>query len=169
MPKTLFENFETWTGKISKYLAMLAGLSAFAMMLVVVTDVTLLALNIGSLSIAVGLVEMLMIISIFGALAYTDVLDRHVMADIVVDRLPHCLQVASGIFSNLISLIMCFFLTWQILIYSWEMTGIRKTCLSSDLPYYPFTWVAVVGIVLLDARYAIRIIHNLRKLNKGGM
>jgi len=168
MSRGFFENLEAWTEKISKYLAMLAGLSAFAMMLIVVADVSLVALHIGSLSIAVGLVEMLMIVSVFGALAYADVLDRHVVANIVTDRLPYCWRTGVGIFGNLLSLGMCFFLTWQIFTYAWEMTAIRKTCLSSDLPYYPFTWVAVAGFLLIDVRYVIRTINNLKKVGKGG-
>ena len=166
MTKSFFEAFEVQTEKISKYMASLAGLSAFLMMLVVITDVTLVALNIGSLSIAVGLVEMLMIISIFGALAYADVMDRHVVANIVVDRLPYRWRVISGIINNMVSLGICFFISWQMFLYAWEMTCIRKTCLSSDFPYYPFTWVAVVGFFLLDFRYAIRLIHNFGRLSK---
>lgn len=163
MAKGFFENLEVQTGKLSRYLAILAGLSAFAMMLVVVTDVTLVAFKIGSLRIAVGLVEMLMILSIFGALAYADVLNRHVVANIVVDRLPARWQAVSGVFSNLVSLAVCLVFTWQIFLYAWEMTGIRKTCLSSDLPYYPFTWAAVAGFLLLDLRYLIRLVSILQK------
>jgi TRAP-type C4-dicarboxylate transport system permease small subunit len=165
MAKSFLETFEVKTEIISKYMASLAGLSAFAMMIVVITDVALVALNIGSLSIAVSLVEMLMIISIFGAMAYADVLDRHVVANIVVDRLPYGLRVISGIFSNMVSLGICFFISWQLLIYAWEMTSIRKTCLSSDFPYYPFTWVAVLGFLLLDLRYVIRVIRNFGRLS----
>ena len=158
MTDNLLGKVEAQHRKICQYLAMAAGLAAFVMMLVVVSDITLVALHIGSLSIAVGLVEMLMIVAIFGALAYADVLDRHVVATMIVDRLPGRWQAVFTILSNMVSLGMCFFLTWQILVYAVDMTGIKKTCLSSDLPYYPFTWVAVAGFMLLDIRYAIRII-----------
>lgn len=168
MPNRFVQKFEIQLCNVSHYLAMAAGMSAFVMMLVVVSDVTLVALNIGSLSIAVGLVEMLMIVAVFGALAYADVLDRHVVATMLVSRLPKRWQAAFNIFSNMISLLMCFFFTWQILVYAVDMTGIKKTCLSSDLPYYPFTWVAVVGFLLLDIRFAIRIVHGIEQLGKGG-
>lgn len=164
----MLERIETQTNKLSMYLAVIAGLAAFTMMLVVATDVTLLGLQIGSLSIAVGLVEMLMIVAVFGAIAYTDVLDRHVVANMLTARLPTRIQAAVGVFSNAVSLAICTIFTWQVLVYAIDMTRIQKTCLSSNLPYYPFTWFAVAGFLLLDLRFAIRLVHCIEDVVQGG-
>jgi len=79
MLKFIFKTIDVQSQKLGKLLAVLAGVAVFLMMLVVVADFTLVGLKFGSLSISVGLVEMLMIVAIFGAIAYADVLDRHVI------------------------------------------------------------------------------------------
>jgi len=164
MLKFIFKTIDVQSQKLGKLLAVLAGVAVFLMMLVVVADFTLVGLKFGSLSISVGLVEMLMIVAIFGAIAYADVLDRHVIATMVISRFSKKWQAISGIFSNAVSLVACFFFTWQIFAYAVDMTSLKKTCLSSDLPYYPFTWFAVAGFFLLGVRYLIRIVNCFKDL-----
>jgi len=164
MLKFIFKAIDIQSQRLSKLMASLAGVAVFLMMLVVVADITLVGLKVGSLSISVGLVEMLMIVAIFGAIAYADVLDRHVIATMVVSRFSKRWQAISGIFSNAVSLGICFFFTWQIFAYAVDMTSLKKTCLSSDLPYYPFTWFAVAGFFLLSVRYLVRIVNGFNSL-----
>jgi len=140
-----------------KILSFGAGIAVFVMMFVVVIDIFLITSGLGSLNISVGLVEVLMIGAIFGAIAYTELIDRHVTANILISKLPAKFYNLINIFNNLISFVVCALLTWQTFIYSMHVTDLQKTCLSSNLPYYPFTWIAVVGFFLLDIRYLIRI------------
>jgi TRAP-type C4-dicarboxylate transport system permease small subunit len=163
-----FDLIESQSNRIGKYLAIIAGLATFFMMIVVAADVGLMALKLGSLSIAVGLVEMLMIVTVFGAIAYTDVLDRHVIANMVTSRFSERWQALTGIFSNTVSLAICIIFTWQVFVYAVDMTRIQKTCLSSSLLYYPFTWFAVAGFFLLDIRFVIRIARCIESVAKGG-
>ena len=150
--------------KISELLATLAGWVVFIMMCVVVIDIVMIATRLGSLQVTLELVEMLMIVIVFGSLAYADVLDKHVAATIVVSRFSKPWRAVFNAFSYSISLLICLVFTWQIILYAQHMTAIRKTCMSSDLPYYPFTWFAVIGFILLDMRYLIRIVTNIHNV-----
>jgi C4-dicarboxylate transporter, DctQ subunit len=163
----MFDYLESIINNICKYLAIIAGLSTFFMMMVASADVIMVAFRVGSLSIAVGLVEMLMIVTVFGAIAYADVLDRHVTATMVISRFGIKWQSLINIFNNFVSLVICIIFAWQILIYALDMTYMKKTCLSSSLLYYPFTWFAVIGFFLLTLRYIIRIVQNIKNSLKG--
>jgi hypothetical protein len=72
-----------------------------------------------------------------------------------------------SVFNNLVSLLICIVLGWQIFIYSLDMTLMKKTCLSSSLLYYPFTWFAVLGFILLNLRFAIRLVQSVKNSLKG--
>jgi len=161
MLKAVAETVNSSIKKISELLATLAGWAVFIMMCVVVVDIVMLATRLGSLQVAVELVEMLMIVVVFGAFAYADILEKHVAATMLVSRLSTRWRAVSDAFSYSISLLICLVFTWQIILYAQRMTAIRKSCLSSDLPYYPFTWFAVVGFILLDMRYLIRTVTNI--------
>jgi len=164
MLKAILEKLNFFIKKISEFFAILAGWAVFIMMFVVVVDVFMLATHIGSLQVAVELVEMLMIVIVFGAFAYTDILDKHVTATMFVSRLSAKWRAYADSFSYAISLLVCLIFTWQVTLYAQRMTAIKKSCLSSDLPYYPFAWVAVAGFILLDIRYIIRTVTSIYKV-----
>ena len=161
MLKATLETINFSIKKISEFFAILAGWAVFIMMFVVVIDVFMLATHLGSLQFAVELVEMLMIVIVFGAFAYTDILDKHVTATMFVSRLSAKGRAYADTFSYAISLLICLIFTWQVTLYAQRMTAIKKSCLSSDLPYYPFAWFAVAGFILLDIRYIIRMITSI--------
>lgn len=164
MVKVFARSIELYSRKISEMLATLAGWAVFIMMFIVVVDVVILATRLGSLEVAVELVEMLMIVVVFGAFAYTDILDKHVTATMLVSRFSPKRRAVCDAFSYSVSLFICLVFTWQLILYGQRMTAIRKSCLSSDLPYYPFTWFAIIGFILLDLRYLIRIATNIHKI-----
>jgi len=163
MLKATLETINFSIKKISEFFAILAGWAVFIMMFVVVIDVFMLATHLGSLQFAVELVEMLMIVIVFGAFAYTDILDKHVTATMFVSRLSAKGRAYADTFSYAISLLICLIFTWQVTLYAQRMTAIKKSCLSSDLPYYPFAWFAVAGFILLDIRYIIRTVTSIYK------
>lgn len=150
--------------RVSEVFADLAGWAVFVMMGVVVIDIFMVATRLGSFVMTLELVEMLMIIIVFGAFAYTDILEKHVAATMVVVRLPSKWRAVCDFISYSIALFICIIFTWQLILYAERMTAIRKTCLSSDLPYYPFTWFAVAGFILLDVRYVIRFVTNIHNV-----
>ncbi len=159
-----FERSESW---LSEMLALIAGLAVLVMMMITVVDVILINTEIGTVGIAVELIEMLMIVVVFGALAYTDLLNKHANATLLVDHLHPRTRAILGVFGYSLSLAICLVLTWQLAGYAAQMTSIRKSCLSSEFPYYPFTWFAVVGFVLFDFRYLRRLLSSVEAWRKG--
>jgi TRAP-type C4-dicarboxylate transport system permease small subunit len=153
---------------LSAMLAMMSGLAVFLMMVITVTDVVLINTRIGTVGIAVESIEMLMIAVVFGALAYADVLNKHVSATMLIDHLPPRPRALCDVFGYSLSLAICLVFTWELFGYAEQMTSIRKSCLSSDLPYYPFTWFAVGGFVLFDLRYLARVLTSVEAWRKGG-
>jgi TRAP-type C4-dicarboxylate transport system permease small subunit len=152
---------DAYIGKVSELLSALAGWAVFVMMGIVVADIFMVSTRLGSFVVKVELVEMLMIVIVFGAFAYADILEKHVTATMFISRLSSKWRSLCDAFSYSIGLFVCVIFTWQLILYAQRMTAIRKTCLSSDLPYYPFTWFAVAGFILMDVRYSIRIMRNI--------
>jgi TRAP-type C4-dicarboxylate transport system permease small subunit len=168
MTGSIFSRFIIYEQRAAKALATLAGFGVFVMMIITVTDVFLIATRLGTVGIAVESIEMLMIVVVFGSFAYADVLDKHVSATMLVDRLAPRARALCDVFGYCLSLGICVILTWQMFGYAYHATAIRKTCLSSELPYYPFTWFAVAGFVLFDLQYAKRIVGAIGAWRKGG-
>jgi len=158
------ELLDRYSRKICELLADLAGWAVFVMMGVVVADILMVSTRLGSLIMKVELVQMLMIIVVFGSLAYADILEKHAVATIFVHRLSPKWRAVCDAVGYSIALFICIILTWQIILYAQHMTAIRKNCLSSDLPYYPFTWFSVAGFILLDVRYIIRCVATIYKV-----
>ena len=86
MQNAIVETVNSSIKKISEFLATLAGWAVFIMMCVVVIDVVILTTRLGSLQVTVELIEMLMIVIVFGSFSYADILDKHVAATMVVSR-----------------------------------------------------------------------------------
>jgi len=168
MTSSIFSRFIIYGQRAAKALATLAGFGVFVMMMITVTDVFLIATRIGTVGIAVESIEMLMIVVVFGSFAYADVLDKHVSATMIVDRLPPRARALCDMFGYSLSLGICVIFTWQMFGYAYHATAIRKTCLSSELPYYPFTWFAVAGFILFDLQYAKRFVGAIHAWKKGG-
>ena len=153
---------------LSEMLALIAGLAVVVMMLITVADVILINTGMGTVGIAVELIEMFMIVVVFGALAYTDFLNKHANATLLVGHFPRRTRAVLDVFVYSLSLAICLVLTWQLCGYAAQMTSIRKSCLSSDFPYYPFTWFAVGGFVLLDLQYLKRVLTGIDAWRNGG-
>jgi TRAP-type C4-dicarboxylate transport system permease small subunit len=164
MSRGTLATVQSVSDKLSEMLGTLAGLAVLVMMGVVVGDVIFIATRLGSLVFRVELVEMMMIVVVFGAFAYAEVLNKHVAATMVVSKLSPKWRAVCDVFGYALSLFICLVFTWQVFLYAERMTGIRKTCLSSDLPYYPFTWFAVAGFILLDILYGLRIITSVKRI-----
>lgn len=164
MSRGILATVQSVSDKLSEVLGTLAGLAVLVMMGVVVGDVIFIATRLGSLVFRVELVEMMMIVVVFGAFAYAEVLDKHVAATMFVSKLSPKWRAICNVFGYLLSFFICLVFTWQVFLYAERMTGIRKTCLSSDLPYYPFTWFAVAGFILLDIQYVLRIATSVKRV-----
>jgi len=168
MRTSFFSRFVNYEHRVADALATVAGFAVFLMMMVTVINVFLIFTRLGAVDMAVELVEMLMIVVMFGSFAYADVLDKHVRATMLVDRFSPRLKSLCNVFGYSLSLGICLILTWQLYEYAYRATAIHKTCLSSQLPYYPFTWFALAGFAVFDLRYATRLLESLGTWRKGG-
>ena len=157
---------DSYSEKSSRFLANLSGWAVFIMMCVVVADILMVSTRFGSIAVKVELVQMMMIVAVFGGLAFSDVLGKHAVATIFTDRLPPKWKAVCNVISYGMATFICVIFTWQVILYAQHMTEIKKNCLSSDLPYYPFTWFSVIGFILLDARYVVRLGMSFREVFK---
>lgn len=149
---------------LTELIAILAGCLILVMMVVIVVNVILVSSRIGSLGIATELVQIMMIIVAFGGFAYTEVMERHIAVPIFITRLPQKWRLLFEVFSYSICLFMCVVITSQLFLYAQDMTAVRKGAFGSDFPYYPFTWFAVAGFLLLDIQYLSKLIKNIFQL-----
>ena len=160
--KSTYKGFK----KLSFWFCVVAGIPIFLMMAITVTD-GILRFGGSSLRMALEIVETTLIIVVFGALTYTEIKDKHVRTTILIDRLGEKANRILRIIGHLLSAIVLVLWIKENFEYTVMMTEIKKTALSSILPYWPFCWVAVLGMVMLFIAYIFKLILLIGNVKEG--
>ena len=106
-----------------------------------------------------------MIIVSFVPLALAEAMDRHISVEVVVQLLPKPVQYWLGIFTSLITVIVCAGLTWRM----WEaaMKHFHAGTFVIEQEIRAITWPSYfalpIGFALFGIMVVIRIIATLRK------
>ena len=158
------ENFIKFHNKFDNFLAVLASISLFVMMILVSLDVALRNLFnkpiIGTLEIT-G--EYLMVFIVYFAISYTHKHKEHVSVDLLENIIPKFLEKYFSIFTTFLSLVTFVLLGYynfkQGLIY------IERETTSRGLLEYPL-WPALMVISLGIISLCVRLIFDSIKIMK---
>jgi TRAP-type C4-dicarboxylate transport system permease small subunit len=94
---------------------------------------------------AYEITELMMVVVIFCALAYTQVKKRHVSVDIMVSRLPIQIQCAIDSFVSLVGVGFFIVFTWRVYAYTEFIRLSGDTSVELGIPFFPFTLVIVIS------------------------
>jgi TRAP-type C4-dicarboxylate transport system permease small subunit len=131
------------------------------MVLLTVVDVVLRLFLNRPIRGALEIVEFLMVIVVFSAIAYTGLLKGHIVIQILPSRLPERLRAILDSIADLISIGFCGLIIWQ---------GIAQALMSRmrndisgvlSVPVSPFYYVLVLGMVLMGLIFLVNLLDSV--------
>ncbi len=156
--------FETVKKGVQKVNRFIAGVGAWCLIpLMVITAVDVMSRDIFNRPIpgTVELSQYMLAVFILLGLAYTQQVKAHVAVSLFTSRLSNPVQLTFNIISILLCLFLSFIIAWQ----GW-MVGIGEKTVSDMLrvPQYPFRILVAVAALLVCLELLIDLGDSLKKL-----
>ena len=132
-----------------------------AMVLLVVADVVLRRAFNSPLPFSYELVEVMLVVAVFFAVAYTGTQKSHVGVDVLVSRFPPKAQAIVNAVIWLISTGLFGFVSWQSIAYGMRIWDIGQETAILGVPYYPFVFVVALGSILLALVLLVQFLNYI--------
>lgn len=143
------------------------GVTVLAIMMFLITiDVCLRFIN-KSFTGTYEIIEFMMAIVVFCALAYTAVKKAHVSVDLLPSRLPQRAQAVLSSVTTLICLGLCIMMTWTTVEWGNHQLLVGQTSTMINIPIYPFVWIAAFGLALFSLVLLINLVKSLTQALAG--
>ena len=131
------------------------------MVLLTVADVLLRLFLNRPIRGALEIIEFLMVIVVFSAMAYTGLLRGHIVIQILSSRLPERPRVILDSIADLISIGFCCLIIWQGIAQA-QMTRLRNDISGVlSIPVSPFYYVLVLGIALMCLVFLANLLDSV--------
>lgn len=156
---------EKFVGKVTQFLDQIAGLAILAVVLLVVSNIILRTIpGINPILGTYEYVGFLTVIVIGLAIAHCAFLNCHIAVELLMDKFSEKVRITVDIFIHLLSLIFLAFSSFQIAIYGRTMVLTGMVSPTTKTPFYPFIYVAALGVAVLCVVLALRMIKLTRKV-----
>ncbi len=100
------------------------------------------------------------------ALGYTSVKNGHIAVDFLVQRFSTTTQALVGAVNALIAAALFAVLTWQLLLYGFDLLEKGQVTLTVQLPIYPFVLGTAAGCGLLTLVLLVELLRFVRTLRE---
>lgn len=114
------------------------------------------------------LVETLIVVGIAFALVYGQLEDRHLRADIAIERLKGRVRSAVESFLGMLNFFYWFTLLCAAVFMIMKKWGGEETTDVLKVPVIPFRMVWVIALILMLFLLIFRLVHHISALIKGG-
>jgi TRAP-type C4-dicarboxylate transport system permease small subunit len=144
----------------------LSGIGAVAimvMMLLIVVDVLFRSLFNLPIKGAHEIIELMVIMAVFLAIAYVQHQKSNISVDILTNRLPQKVQAITGRFISIFILVIIGVMVWQGFGYLRRMLETGKETTVLHLPTAIFEFVLVVGLFVLCIVLILDLFHPVSK------
>ena len=136
------------------------------MMFLVAADVTLRYIFALPIKGSVELVELMMIVVVFLAVAYTASQKGHVAIELVTSRLPQRVQAILDFFTSILSLGFIVLIIWRSILRGNTMWLDQHVTIVLGIPIYPFLYIIAFGCFLLAVVIIVNIFDSLAQAIK---
>ena len=148
--------------KIEKFFASVSWIVALLVSALIVLDVFLRFVFDKPLPATWEISEVFMPLIVFLSFAYTLTINAHVRVTLFKDRMPPKIRLASDIFANAISFVICAMITYWSAIRFWESFVINEEMLAAiKIPWWIGKGAMPVGFGLFAIRYLILLFYDL--------
>ena len=151
------------TVKIFNFLAISC---LFLIMILTVADVFMRKVFNNSIIGTVEVTELMMIITIFLALARAEELDANVKVDLILSRFSPKIQALFDIFTQLICMVLFVVATFSGLTYASMMRTSGEVSQDLLIPIWPFVYVIAIGTAMLSLVLFFRFLYAVFKVLK---
>lgn len=148
--------------RINYFIAMLVGI----MVLPVVCDVLFRLFFRKSIPGVIEVMEFLLVVVVFGALANTQVEKSHIRIELLIRRFPQWMQVVIDVFNYTACLVLFFLVSWQIILQAFRKIGVVS--LSLHIPVSIFIAVAALGTIMLSLVLLTDLLRAVSQVLKDG-
>ncbi len=155
---------ERLIGKATKFLDQIAGLAIIAVMLLVVANVILRATVKSPILGTYEYVGFITVIIIGLAVAHCAFQNGHIAVDFIMNKFPDKVKIPVDFFIHLVSFIFLALSSLHIINYARSMILTGEVSPTTKTPFYPFIYVAALGLVVLCAVVLIRMISLTKKV-----
>ena len=148
-----------------------AGIAAlFGMTAIITINVTGRYVFRSPYSGTFDIVEMLMVVAVFGGLAYCASINGHIRVDLIYGRLSKRTQGILDIITFIPSIFIVVLIAWRL--GNRALTILQKppgpTTLTLEIPYWPLIMIASLGCVLFAVELLVRLVHAIKQATGSG-
>jgi len=110
---------------------------------------------------AYEITEVMMVVVVFGALAYAQLKKRHVNVDFVVGHFSTKIQAIVDSIVYLLAVVFFAIFTWRVFAYTEYLLERGESSVNLRIPYAPFTIIIAVGGGLLCLVLLVDLIRTI--------
>ncbi len=154
--------------KLTAALVNTAGVAVLVvMMLFTTSDVCLRYFFNSPILGGYELTQLLMVIFVSFALAYTAAHKGHVSVELVVPRLRERAQAVVNSLTTLLSFEIFLMIAWRNIVYGGQMALAQQASATWQIPFYPFYYVVAAGSIIICFALLSNLIEYLPKIVSG--
>lgn len=158
---TTLRTIRSWVQGVSRILGIAAAACVMVMMLVMSLEVFQRTTGQGSLPWSYGLIQLLVVMTVFLAAGYGEQAGEHIRVGFIADMLPARVRVVARALGNLITAGLCALLVWATARVAAESLASGEYQLGVvHFPLWPARVVLVVGLTLLTIEMLFRTIDS---------
>lgn len=131
------------------------------MVLLVVTDVVLRRFFNRPFTFTYEVVQVLLCVVVFFAVAYTGTQRAHISVDVLVSRFPAKTQAIIDVAIRLVGIALFSFVGWHSIVYGIHVWDIGQSTAVLGIPLYPFVFVVAFGSFLLALVLLTNFLHSI--------
>jgi len=148
--------------KINYFVALLVGV----MSIPIVCDVLSRLFFKKSIPGIIEIMEFMLVVIIFGALAYTQIKKSHIRITLLVQRFPQQVQTVIDVIIYTILLVLFPLMSWQMIQQVFKKVGTVSSSL--HIPISIFIAIAALGTILLSLVFLIDLLRSASQVLKDG-
>ncbi|MFC1956614.1 TRAP transporter small permease [Chloroflexota bacterium] len=150
----------------SRSMVWLAATGMVLLMLATTGDVFLRYAFNRPITGAFEFINYMMILGVYGAIAWTAVREGHVKVDLVVGRFPSRVQHFFASITYILGLGIVSIMAWQGIDEALYAMETKRTPYILPWPEFPFYLFLAIGFVLLGLVLVVKVVHSIRKAVK---
>ncbi|RJR39498.1 MAG: TRAP transporter small permease [Desulfobacteraceae bacterium] len=161
--KSKYRFFGQWVLRTADTMNKVASAVLFMMMLLTVADVFGRKALDDSILGTIELSEFMLVITVFFALAHTEVMGGHVRVDVVMSLFGERTRAAADSITQLICAVLSLVFTSATVQYAIKMRASGEVSQDLWIPKYPFIYLAALGFAVLSIALFVKFVSALIK------